>query len=131
MDIIVATPKSEMANAAREAENCIRDGGGYYFRRFNGHPCNLTVGEKIFYVENGFITGYATVQSCGWLNNGQVCQTTGKTYPAGWYAFMPAASWIWIKPIIMKGFQGYRRALIGLALQTPVGGWKDPKPKTN
>ena len=44
MDIILTTPKYEMANAAREAENCIKDGKGYYFRRFNQEPCNLSPG---------------------------------------------------------------------------------------
>lgn len=61
MDIIVTTPKTEMVNAAREAENCIKEGGGYYFRRFNQQPCGLMPGEKVFYVEDGHITGYAII----------------------------------------------------------------------
>lgn len=53
-DYIVTTPKSEMANSAREAANCIRDGGGYYFRRLPPHfrPCaGLKMGWRVFYVE--------------------------------------------------------------------------------
>jgi len=41
MDIIVTTPKSQMANAAQEAADCIENGGGEYFRRADRPPGTL------------------------------------------------------------------------------------------
>ena len=64
-DIIVTTPKSEMDNAAKEAADCIRSGGGYYFRRLPTLPKEFGLGSKVFYVENGYIRGYAIVCEAG------------------------------------------------------------------
>ena len=58
MDIIVTTPKTEMNAAAAEAEYIKTVGGGYYHRFFNTLP-KVSIGDKVFYVENGFITGFA------------------------------------------------------------------------
>lgn len=126
--IIITTPKSEMTNAAQEARDCIKNKGGYYFRRFSKWPCNIERGERVWYVEAGYLRGYAVVYQVGYLKDGQVCKTTGKTYPAGFYIFMKAESWRWVKPVPYKGFQGYRRAM-SMGLNVPIGGWKDPKPE--
>lgn len=131
MDIVVTTPKSEMANADKEAENCIKDGGGYYFRVFNTIPCKIKPGEKVWYVEDGYVRGYAIVDRIEPALKVRTCSTTGKPYRAfGYTVFMRADSWIWTSLHKMKGFQGYRRA-IGLENLKPVGGWKDPKPQIN
>lgn len=129
MDIVVTTPKSEMTNAAKEAENCIKDGGGYYFRCFKSVPCNIQVNEKIWYLEDGYIRGYAVVDRIDLAEKIKDCQTTGKTYRGGCTVYMRADSWKWIEPIRfpVTGFRGYRRAL-GMQDIKPVGGWKDPKP---
>jgi len=128
MDIIVTTPKSQIANAAKEAQNCINAGGGYYFRRFDRLPA-IKNGGKVWYVEDGYIRGFAVVDHISTSMHHQVCETTGKNWPPGAYIFMKASSWKWVKPIPMKGFQGYRYATeFNIYKPKIVGGWKDPKP---
>jgi hypothetical protein len=147
MDIIVTTPKSERANAAAEARDCIAAGNGSgaeYFRRFASQaaPRKLRVGERVYYVEDGYVRGYAIVSRIEvrlvWL----YCETSGRIWPAGFYVFMPASSWRWIAPIAMRGFQGFRYAppagvggerRLGDVLDNVVqeiGGWLDPMPAT-
>lgn len=126
MDIIVTTPKSEMNRAAEEAANCISDGGGFYFRRFNSRPCMIEPGEKVWYVEDGYLRGYCIVSEIKHLIKMQ-CDTTGREWPQGFYVFMDSKTWTWIDPIPYKGFQGYRRAE-GLPEYKIVGDWKYPKP---
>ncbi len=116
-----------MEKASQEAANCIEDGGGFYFRRFRSQPCQIEPGEKVWYVEDGYIRGYAVVSETKYLVKMQ-CDTTGKWWPQGFYVFMDAKSWTWIKPIAQKGFQGYRRADYILNYEI-VGDWKAPKPK--
>lgn len=58
-DILVTTPKSKMKEAEREAEYIKKNGGGYYFRVFKKEPSKgLSVGDRAFYVEDGYIRGY-------------------------------------------------------------------------
>lgn len=152
MDIIVTTPKTEIANARKEAQDCISNGGGYYFRRLHSRP-DIKSGERIFYVEDGFIRGFALcerlIDSSTKEGRDQLiemgleiipeCETTGRQFGHGLYAFMPADSWTWISPIPMKGFQGWRYARpsrfnsyltvngLNYELKT-VGNWLSPKP---
>ena len=142
MDIIITTPKSQMANAAQEAAECIADGGGDYFRRFNPPGPRVMPGDKVFYVEDGFIRGYATATRLVNIPRTMRCDTTGRWYAPGYYVFMRADSWKWIKPIPMRGFMGFRYArargdnpniiehvgACGASWVEVVGDWLDPKP---
>lgn len=142
MDIIVTTPKSQMLIAKQEAENCIADGGGEYFRRFPSHRApKINIGERVFYVEDGYIRGYAYASRVFQAPRYIQCDTTGRWWGPGFYVIMPADSWRWIRPIPMRGFQGYRYVCKAerpggkkmLINSTPyriveVGGWRDPRP---
>ena len=139
MDIIVTTPKSRMREAAEEAEDCKRAGGGEYFRRFSRRP-PVEPGDRVYYVEDGYVRGFAVVARLE-AHEGLRCQTTSREWPPGWYVFMDATTWRWIRPIPMKGFQGYRRAegyltrfpnnpLASVSFVMVIGGWLDPKPST-
>ena len=130
MDIIVTTPKSQMANAAQEAADCIENGGGEYFRRFpiNQAP-NINIGERVFYVEDGYIRGYAHASRVFQTPRHVQCDTTGRWWPPGFYVVMPADSWRWIEPIPMRGFQGVRYASFSCGdatweTQLVVNGWR-------
>lgn len=126
MDILVTTPKTEVINSQREANELIQAGGGEYFRRLNTRPKNLKPGDKIFYTENGFVRGYAVVKE---IRTDQMqCSTTGKHFAAGIYLIMDANSWKWIKPIAYPGFQGWRYFDAQIAKPEVIGGWLDPKP---
>jgi hypothetical protein len=137
MDIIVTTPKSQIANAAREAAECIADGGGEYFRRFHslGYPRDLCVGDRVYYVEDGFIRGFCLVKRLLHSPTGQTCDTTGRIWAQGFFVFMDASSWQWIKPLPLVGFQGFRYVRndlpwpAGLSNALIVGGWRDPRPE--
>ena len=144
MDIIVTTPKREMANAAQEAEDCKRDGGGEYFRRFPVERApEVLPGDRVYYVEDGFVRGFAVVARIHATASGQCCDTTGRRWPPGFYVFMDATTWRWIRPLPMKGFQGFRYAKYGCSAGGDgnlhvngrnyevciLGGWLDPRPE--
>lgn len=123
-DIIVTTPKNKIRVAEEEARQCIEAGGGFYFRTFRSRPKRLAVGSRIFYVEDGFIRGFGVVSEI--VYGTMICDTTGHDWSEGYHAVMPANSWKWIKPIPMKGFQGWR--YFDNPRTRVVGGWRDPKP---
>lgn len=122
-DIVVTTPKRAMETAAQEARDCIEAGGGHYFRTFRNRPRDLEHGSRVFYVEDGYVRGFAVVD---FIHEGRMtCVTTGVAWGEGCHAIMPARTWRWIEPVPMKGFQGFR--YIDLDFRV-VGSWDDPKP---
>ena len=145
MDIIVTTPKSEMAAAAQEVADCIAAAGGEYFRRFpRSQAPKVATGDRVYYVEDGYIRGFALVSRVeDRPHAGVTCDTTRRPWLPGFYVFMDAASWQWIRPIPMRGFQGWRhlqyRYVGDLQLRLVldgevhvidvVGGWRDPRPE--
>jgi hypothetical protein len=127
MDIIVTTPKTEMQNSASEAEFCKKQGGGFYHRSFSKLP-KIREGEKVFYVEDGFIRGFAEVFWTQKASEGVdfICQVTKRKFSGGGIVTMNAVSWKWIEPIPYKGFQGFRYAK-DLNYKI-VGDWLAPRP---
>ena len=128
MDIIVTTPKHEMANAAQEAAECIADGGGEYFRALGGRRPNTKPGERIFYIEDGYVRGFCIISHFK-SNQKLECDTTGRVWASRTIVCMDATTWKWIKPIKMRGFPGWRYFYAPAAMEI-VGGWLDPKPAT-
>jgi hypothetical protein len=130
MDIIVTTPKHEMENAAAEAQTCIDEGCGEYFRRFHlNYSPKINIGERVFYVEDGYVRGFAIAHRVVNIPRRMQCDTTGRWYDYGFYIFMPADSWQWIEPVPMKGFQGFRYYATNFFVYKIVGNWLDPKPE--
>lgn len=126
-DLIVTTPLADRAIAAQEARNAIANGGGRYFRQLRNRPKRLRAGDRVFYVEAGYVRGFAIVDEI--RNGAECCTTTGRHF-AGWLVFMDARSWTWIRPIPMSGFQGFRYATHDLLDQVEVvGGWFEPMPE--
>lgn len=129
-DIIVTTPKSRMKEAAREAaearEEIDTGGEAWYFR--NVGRARIAPGERIYYVEDGYVRGYAVVAWVG-EENELTCDTTGRRFGPGRYAMMDARSWVWIDPIPMRGFQGWRYVDPFMPLVVfEAGTWCDDKP---
>jgi len=124
-NIIVTTPKSEIENSRKEAEECAKVGGGFYFRKFKKCPKELESGSKIFYVEDGYIRGFGEVAKI--VKNEKVCDVTRKNWGMAYFAIVPSCSWKWIKPIKMPGFQGFR--YFDDENVEIVGNWLDPKPQ--
>jgi len=124
-NLIVTTPKSEMEISAEEAQECIKKGAGFYFRKFGKNkPKGLEIDSKIYYVEDGYIRGFGVVASV--VQKDLKCESTDRQWGNGWYAIIPACSWNWIKPIEMKGFQGFR--YFDDSNVEVVGNWLSPKP---
>lgn len=133
-DIIITTPKSEIANAAKEAADCLNLGGGFYFRSMTVKP-NIIPGDKVFYTENGYIRGFAvaerieSISSNSTIGGAVRCHTTGIDWPirpGGCVIIMRADSWKWLKPSPYMGFVGFRY-FDGSKLEV-IGGWRMPKP---
>ena len=129
MDIVVTTPKTKMREAAQEAEDCIADGQGFYFRRFARLPKALRVGDRVYYVENGFVRGFALVTELRYEEHDRVCETTGRWFSPGAYIFMDATTWKWIEPVPMGGFQGWRwrYATAQWRKRDIIGDWRTPR----
>lgn len=126
-NILVTTPLKDSENAAKEALACIQANGGYYFRSMPKRPANLEIGSKIFYVDKGYIRGFAVVESVSEISytDEQICSTSGKRFKGNFKLLMRADSWQWIKPIPHKGFQGFRYFDESFEI---IGGWRDPMP---
>jgi len=133
MDVIVTTPKTQMAAAAAEAADAIAAGGGEYFRRFamNSAPM-IYPGERVYYVEDGYIRGFAYVSRVEHCCTGEQRSKTGRRWPPGTYLYMFADSWQWIRPMPMVGFQNFHYAWSHFRPEDVliVGGWRDAKPCT-
>lgn len=127
MDIVVTTPKSERVQAEAEAEWAKAQGGGpgiLYFRRMAKIPTKLQSGDRVFYVEDGYVRGFCTLM--GVDDGSGVCEATGRDWGEGARLVMRADSWKWVKPIPMKGFQGFRYFDQPFKV---VGDWRDKRPE--
>jgi hypothetical protein len=103
MHIVVTTPKSELENSKQEAKS----GAKYWFRKLPSKPKNTGAGDRIYYVANNEIVGFAYISTITDANN-MHCSTTGRDWGKGVYAIIDAKSWTPIKPIPYKGFRGFR-----------------------
>jgi len=125
VDIIVTTPKDRMAEAAREAEEIIEAGGGWYYRDYRTPRIpRVDIGDRVYYVEDGYIRGFAVVAGVERVRD----HDTGKVLAVR--IMMDAKSWTWIEPIPWKAPRSFQ-----YVLSVPrwhyikiVGGWLDPKP---
>jgi len=104
MDIIVTTPKKDLENAQAETDS----GEPYWFRRLPHKPVHLNIGDRVFYLSDGCIIGFARLLNIEEKPNGMQCSTTGKIWPPGWYLIIDAYSWTDIQPIPCRGFQGFK-----------------------
>lgn len=130
-DIVVTTPKTRMEEAAKEAQACIAAGGGFYFRVFkgNGYPRKVRPGDRVFYVEDGYLRGFCTVVAVdkGIEGQPQVCDTTGNVWYGHMRITMDAKTWKWVKPIPIKGFRGWYY-FTPTSEPVVIGDWLDSKP---
>lgn len=103
LDIIVTTPKNRSAIAKKEAEYVQQNPDAYWFRTFSTKP-DINVGERVYYVDQGQITGYGIVFEI--TEESLDCDTTGKNY-SGFQ--LKQRKWVPLKnPVPFKGFQNFR-----------------------
>lgn len=131
-DIVVTTPKSQIAHAADEAQHAkemSRQGRRtWYFRKVGQHlPNHIDAGSRVYYVEDGHIYGFGVANHYFW-SEGIRDELTGELFGGGFYLYIWADSWQWIEPIAHKGFQGWRYAPDEWRDIEIIGDWLDPKP---
>lgn len=109
MDILVTTPKSAGETARQEAEE-IEQYGGYYFRTFHYRPTNLNVGDRIYFVERGYIRGFGIIFAIESINKKAIkCSTTGISWGKLGDTVVKYREWHWLDvPIPHRGFQGFQ-----------------------
>ncbi|KKN02378.1 hypothetical protein LCGC14_1118230 [marine sediment metagenome] len=108
MDIILTTPKSESKISREEAcEEVADDPESYWFRTYSFNP-KVKKGDKVFFTENGLITGFSKVLCVEELPEGyMVCDSTDRIWKGNYV--MKFNTWTWIKEKIqMKGFRRIR-----------------------
>ena len=103
MDILVTTPKSEHETARLEGESVQDDPEAYWFRTFRFKP-KIEVGERVYYVDLGKITGYGIVFA---IEQGELDDDAHDMTWTGWH--VKQRKWVPLKkPIPYRGFQGLR-----------------------
>jgi hypothetical protein len=103
LDIIVTTPKSEHETAQLEGESVRDDPDAYWFRTFKFKP-KINVGERVYYVDLGRITGYGIVFA---VEQGKLEDDAHGMTWTGWH--VKQREWVPLKrQILMRGFQGLR-----------------------
>lgn len=103
LDILVTTPKSAHKLAEEEARFVQNNPDAYWFRTIRGRP-DVEIGDHVYYVDNGEITGCGIVFD---IEEGELeCEATGKIYRG---THLKQRKWIPLKlPVRFKGFQGFR-----------------------
>jgi hypothetical protein len=103
MDILVTTPKRAHKLASEEAEFVQKNPGAFWFRTIRGNP-NVAVGDRVYYVDNGVITGYGIIFD---IEHGTMqCEASGKDYHG---THLKQHKWVALKKRIpFRGFQGFR-----------------------
>ncbi|HUU56383.1 MAG TPA: hypothetical protein VMW93_03480 [bacterium] len=124
-DIVVTTPKSRMAEAAREAEEVRAAGGGYYYRDYRAPRIpNVETFDRVYYIEDGYVRGYCLITEIDSVGYGRRRSIT---------IYMDARLWTWIKPIpVGNSPRSWVYAdTLGISWEDVeiVGGWLEPKPE--
>ena len=102
-DIIVTTPIAEHDHAKEEGEWVAAHPEDYWFRTLKNHP-DVKVGDRVYYVDLGKITGYGVVFE---ITYGEAeDESVGRAWSG---MNLCQRKWVWLKePIPFKGFQGFR-----------------------
>lgn len=103
MDVLVTTPKSKHPLAEQEGIFVEQNPYAFWFRTIRGKP-DVQVGDRVYYIDNGEITGYGIVFD---VETGKMeCEATGKIYSG---THLKQRKWVRLKkPIPFRGFQGFR-----------------------
>lgn len=119
MDIIVTSALSRMEENAKKAEKYIKEGGGVYYRRLFRPGPALLPGDRVFFVEAGYIRGFCLVEELQYPE-----KSAGVLFVK-----MQAHTWKWIKPLPMPGFRGWKVVNEKInSMVEVVGDWESPKP---
>lgn len=104
MDIVITLPKSvSWADYEKELE-VVKDGSHVINFKVPRLPKQTYVGDKCYLCYNGNIVGWMKI--VGFQSGGFTCTTTGRFWEGNF--IQRSGKFNKIKPIPMKGFQGFR-----------------------
>ncbi len=108
MDIIVTTPKKEIENSNEEGKWAEKN-GGHWFRVFHFKP-DINIGDRIYFVMNGFIVGYGILMHSPYQTiDGETCDVTERVWGKDGDWVLEYNDWHWLdNQIEFKGFEGIR-----------------------
>lgn len=107
MNILLTTPIIKKNIAKIEAEN-VKKNGGYFFRTFHFQP-KCSIGDKIYFVDDGLIKGYGIIFEISQIKDHIKCSTTGIKYGKVGDWVIKYDNWHWLPiPVQWKGFMGIR-----------------------
>lgn len=96
-DIIIYTsPETLLHKQDKLDDDCDKSDTGKYFWEFSRFPKRINKGDKVYFATKGFIRGYFIVWEIGY--DGEDTLT------------FESESWVDIKPIPTKSFQGFKYA---------------------
>jgi len=73
-----------------------------------GFPVKADIGDKCYVVWRGYVRGYHIINDFLTRDEDFICSTTKMRYKAGNYIVREGSKFHRIKPVEMKGFQGFR-----------------------
>jgi len=105
MDIVVTIPRSESSNIKKEDDFVSKvNNQAVQFWSIGKRPKELYVNDRVYFVENGFVTCYH--KFLGFVDN-PVCEVTGRHW-SGLNLLLECPCVNLSNPIPKKGFQGFR-----------------------
>ena len=107
MNIIVTTPQSQISISNQELRQ-VELMGGCFFRVFRFKP-KVSVGERVYEIERGFIVGYGTIIEIFQIDESMECSTTGKEWGNAGDWVVKYDNWKDLGQLVrMRGIQGIR-----------------------
>ena len=121
-DLLITMPEHVVQDVLAHPED------RYFFHRTGrGRPRRHDVGGRVFFVVSGFVRGYGRTHSIRKL--GRTVSIDGRVFKPGWYLKIYPDSWRWIRPIVRRGFQGFRYSTLKEDEIIVVGDYRDPQPE--
>lgn len=101
--IVVTIPKSETNNLKKEDE-FLQENEGTQFWNLKKNPSNLNIGDRIYFVEEGYITCYQIIDD---IVKDMHCDVTDRDW-TGTNLILSKEIYNLLNKISYKGFQGFR-----------------------
>lgn len=104
MNIIITLPSNIEWSEYQKELDLVKDGEHILNFKVNNFPKNTKIGERCYLVHKGYVVGWMHI--FGFSKKDFTCSTTNKEYIG---KFIERSGHFYkIKPIEMKGFQGFR-----------------------
>jgi len=103
LDILVTVPKTEIENTEKENAFCQLYGDAVQFWAIPRKPKNLNIGDRVYFIKNGFIVNYNIF--IGFVYD-PVCEVTGRVW-RGLNLLLKCPAITLNNPIKKSSFRGF------------------------